>query len=94
VNRKLTKRASRSENGYRRPWEFSRKGSQEENQSRDESGAQGDKSRNGEADIENAAGDKGTLEVRMAYEQEGKMACSKVVNQKAITDVEKVDEVC
>jgi hypothetical protein len=65
-----------------------------EKQARDGSGAHRDKRKDGEASIEYAAESKGTLELRMALEQEGKMACSKVVGHKATTRVEEVIEAC
>jgi hypothetical protein len=59
---------------------------------RDGSRAQEYKSINGEADIEDATGGKGTSEVRMTSEKERKMDCSKVVGQRAMTYSEEVAE--
>ena len=50
-------------------------------------------SKNGTNDIEDAAGNKGTLEVRMGSQQERKMACPKVVGQKTTTSSEEMTEV-
>jgi hypothetical protein len=44
-------------------------------------------------DIEDAVGNKGTLEVRMGSQQERKMACPKVVGQKTTTTSEEMAEV-
>jgi hypothetical protein len=46
-------------------------------QFRDGFGAQPDKSKDGTTSIVDAARGKGTLEVRMSFELEGKMTCSK-----------------
>lgn len=52
-----------------------------------------DKRKNGTTDIEDAVGNKGTLEVRMGSQQERKMAYPKVVGQKTTTSSEDMDEV-
>jgi hypothetical protein len=49
---------------------------------------------NEEANIEDVARGKGTLEVQMAFEEESELACPEVVSQKEETSSEEVVEAC